>query len=619
MLTHYFPPEVGAPQARLFELASRAARAGHTVTVVTGFPNYPTGIVPPSYRGRFRMVEEMDGIRVIRTWVYATPNRGVVRRILNHLSFAFSSLAATRLLGKVDVFFVESPPLFTGLAALAYRRLKRAPYVFNVSDIWPQSAVELGALRSAFAVRLAEMLEMHLYRRAARVSVVTPGMVERLASRGVPRDKLVLLTNGVDTTAFRPAAANMELARGLGLDERKVFLYAGTHGMAQGLGTILDAAKQTRNSDVLYVLAGEGAEKDALVKRAESEGIANVRFLPNQPRQVMPDLLNLAYATIIPLRRLDLFKSALPSKMFESMATAKPIVASLWGEAADLINAAGCGIVVPPEDPAALQEAVEKLATDPALARDLGEKGRAYVQEHFDRDRIASRFIDLLKSPLPPGERVRERGEQSSLQPTLKRIFDLAVSAVGLVVTSPIVLAAALAVKLESPGPAFYAGTRVGRGGRPFRILKLRTMQAQPGGPSVTAGDDPRITRVGRVLRRSKLDELPQLLNVLRGEMSLVGPRPEDPRYVAHYTPEQREVLGVRPGMTGPTVLAFIDEEELLRGGDAESVYLAEVMPGKLAIDLKYVRHASFGGDLMILGRTALAVLRRAFRRGSRE
>jgi len=619
MLTHYFPPEVGAPQARLFELASRAARAGHTVTVVTGFPNYPTGIVPPSYRGRFRMVEEMDGIRVIRTWVYATPNRGVVRRILNHLSFAFSSLAATRLLGEVDVFFVESPPLFTGLAALAYRLLKRAPYVFNVSDIWPQSAVELGALRSAFAVRLAEMLEMHLYRRAARVSVVTPGMVERLASRGVPRDKLVLLTNGVDTTAFRPAAPNMELARSLGLDGRKVFLYAGTHGMAQGLGTILDAAKQTRNSDVLYVLAGEGAEKDALVKRAESEGIANVRFLPNQPRQVMPDLLNLAYATIIPLRRLDLFKSALPSKMFESMATAKPIVASLWGEAADLINAAGCGIVVPPEDPAALQEAVEKLATDPALARDLGEKGRAYVQEHFDRDRIASRFIDLLKSPLPPGERVRERGEQSSLQPTLKRIFDVAVSAVGLVVTSPIVLAAALAVKLESPGPAFYAGTRVGRGGRHFRILKLRTMQARPGGPSVTAGDDPRITRVGRVLRRSKLDELPQLLNVLRGEMSLVGPRPEDPRYVAHYTPEQREVLGVRPGMTGPTVLAFIDEEELLRGGDAESVYLAEVMPGKLAIDLKYVRHASFGGDLMILGRTALAVLRRAFRRGSRE
>jgi glycosyltransferase involved in cell wall biosynthesis len=396
MLTHYFPPEVGAPQARLYELARRAATAGHTVTVVTGFPNYPTGVVPTGYRGRFRMEEEMDGIRVIRTWVYATPNRGFARRILNHLSFAFSSLTATRRLGRVDVFFIESPPLLSGLAALAYRRLKRAPYIFNVSDIWPQSAVELGALRNRFAVRLAEMLEMHLYRKAARVSVVTPGMIERLAKRGVPRGKLFLLTNGVDTSVFKPATPNAELARSLGLDERKVFLYAGTHGMAQGLGTVLDAAKQTKDSDVLYVLAGEGAEKDALMRRAQSEGIANVKFLPNQVKQVMPDLLNLAYATIIPLRRLDLFKAALPSKMFESMATAKPIVASLWGEAAELIGSAGCGVVVAPEDPAALRDAVERIAADPALARELGEKGRQYVQAHFDRDVIATRFVELL-------------------------------------------------------------------------------------------------------------------------------------------------------------------------------------------------------------------------------
>lgn len=397
LLTHYFPPEVGAPQARLYELARRAAAAGHTVTVVTGFPNYPTGVIAAGYGGRFRMEEEMDGIRVIRTWVYATPNRGFVRRVLNHLSFALSSLTAMRMLGKADVFFVESPPLLLGLAALVYRRIKRAPYIFNVSDIWPQSAVELGALRNRFAVRLAEMLELHLYRRAARVSVVTPGMLERLAQRGVPRDKLFLLTNGVDTSVFQPAAPNMELARSLGLDERKVFLYAGTHGMAQGLGTLLDAAKQTHNSDVVYVLAGEGAEKEALVRRAQSEGIANVKFLPNQPKQVMPDLLNLAYATIIPLKRLDLFKSALPSKMFESMATAKPIVASLWGEAAELIESAACGIVVAPEDPAALRQAVERLAADPSLARELGERGRRYVQDHFDRALIAARFMELLK------------------------------------------------------------------------------------------------------------------------------------------------------------------------------------------------------------------------------
>jgi glycosyltransferase involved in cell wall biosynthesis len=396
LLTHYFPPEVGAPQARLFELARRAAAAGHTVTAVTGFPNYPTGVIPAEYRGRFHMQETLEGIRVVRTWVYATPNRGFLRRILNHISFALSSLTALRKVGRADVVFVESPPLFTGLSALAYSRIKGAPYIFNVSDIWPQSAVELGALRSRFAIRLSEMLERYLYRKAARVSVVTPGMVERLAARGIPREKLFLLTNGVDTGMFHPAPPNPELARTLGLDERKIFLYAGTHGMAQGLDTILEAAKLTKNPEVLYVLAGEGAEKEELAKKVQAEGIANVRLLPNQPKAVMPGLLNLAYASIIPLRRLDLFKSALPSKMFESMATAKPIVASLWGEAAELIESARCGVVVAPEDAAALHVAVEKLAEHPSLARELGENGRQYVAAHFDRQVIAARFIELL-------------------------------------------------------------------------------------------------------------------------------------------------------------------------------------------------------------------------------
>ncbi len=197
----------------------------------------------------------------------------------------------------------------------------------------------------------------------------------------------------------------------------------------------------------------------------------------------------------------------------------------------------------------------------------------------------------------------------------MKRLLDVAVSGAGLVMVSPILLAAAIALKLESPGPAFYNGRRVGKDGRPFHIFKLRTMRpgADRQGPAVTAGDDPRITTVGRVLRRTKIDELPQLLNVLRGEMSLVGPRPEHPDYVVHYTPEQRRVLSVRPGITGPTALAFVDEEDVLRGADAETVYLASVMPQKLAVDLQYVETASLQGDLGILGRTVLVVVRRAF------
>lgn len=402
LLTHYFPPEVGAPQARLFELATRAASRGMDITIVTGFPNYPTGVIPEPYRGRRRMEEQIDGVRVIRTWVYATPNKGFVRRLLNHLSLAASSLLAARKVGRVDVMFVESPPLFIGFAALAYRWLKRSPYVLNVSDIWPQSAVELGALRNRFAIRIAEWFEMHLYRKAAFVSVVTPGMVERLAARGVPRSKLFLLTNGVDTATYKPEPADPQLRQKLGLDDHKVFLYAGTHGMAQGLGVVLEAAKMTADPDVLYVLAGEGGEKDALVQQARSDGVANVRFLPNQPKSVMPALLNLAYASVIPLKRLDLFKSALPSKMFESMATGRPIVAALWGEASQLVDAAACGIVVEPEDPAALRAAVEKLAAEPELARRLGDNGRKYVVAHFDREVIAARFVDLLREAARP-------------------------------------------------------------------------------------------------------------------------------------------------------------------------------------------------------------------------
>ena len=195
----------------------------------------------------------------------------------------------------------------------------------------------------------------------------------------------------------------------------------------------------------------------------------------------------------------------------------------------------------------------------------------------------------------------------------MKRAFDFLVALIGLIVSSPVVAAAAVAVKLDSPGPAFFSGPRAGRDGTVFQIHKLRSMRvgADASGPAVTAGDDPRVTRVGRFLRRWKLDELPQLLNVLKGEMSLVGPRPEDPRYVERYTPEQRRLLSVRPGVTGPSALSFLDEEEMLRGGQSEDRYLNEVMPRKLDLELRYLDHATLASDIGILLRTAGAVLGR--------
>jgi glycosyltransferase involved in cell wall biosynthesis len=401
-LTHYFPPEVGAPQTRMYELARRLNGGGDSVTVVTAFPNYPTGVIHGGYRGRLAMEERMDGVRILRRWVFATPNSGFFKRIVNHFSFVFSSLTAVRKVGKVDVIFVQSPPLLIGLSALMFSALKRAPFVFNVSDIWPQSAIELGVLRNRTAIRLAEWLERMLYRRAARITVPTQGILERLSSRVAPSTKLFLLTNGVDCEIYRPQPPNADLARRLGLEGRKVFLYAGTHGLSQGLDVILEAAKLTTDPSVLFVLAGEGADKAQLVAKAEFERIANVRFLPNQPQDSMPELLNLAYAAIITLKPLDLFKAALPSKMFEAMAVGRPIVASMWGEAAQLIETAGCGLVAGPGDARALHTAVAAVAADPDRASKMGQMGREYVTEHFNRQKLAERLRHLLTETARP-------------------------------------------------------------------------------------------------------------------------------------------------------------------------------------------------------------------------
>ena len=397
IVTHYFPPEVGAAPSRLIELAQRLQQAGHSVTVLTGFPNYPNGVIPKPYRGHVRMDDNVGGVRTLRGWILPAANRGFARRVINHLSLTVAVALNAWRVGAVDVAFVQSPPLFSGLAGLLFRRLRRVPYVFNVSDIWPESAIQMGALRNRTAIRMAEFVERSLYKKAARVTVATPGMLERLAARGTPRGKLVLLRNGVDTETYRPGPSDPKLGEQFRIaPDQKVFLYAGNHGMAQGLGVILDAAERTARSDVLFLMVGDGADKERLVAQAQRRGLQNVRFEASIPKESMPALLSLAYATIIPLRRLDLFKSALPSKMFEAMAAGRPIVGALWGEAADLIETARCGIVVEPEDPQALSEAVTRLAADPTGAEQLGRNGREYVVANLDRRQIAGTLEQLL-------------------------------------------------------------------------------------------------------------------------------------------------------------------------------------------------------------------------------
>lgn len=394
-VTPYFPPEVGAPQSRLYELAVRLVRRGHAVTVLTGFPNYPSGVIPPEYRGKARMDEDMDGIRVVRTWIYATPNRGFVKRILNHLSFMVSATWTGLGLGATDAVFVESPPLFDGLAGWVLSVAKRAPMVFNVADLWPQSAVELGMVKSRWLIRVAEAIEEFIYARSARIAAVTRGIERILAERGF--HKTVFLPNGVDLDLFRPDGSGDAFRARHGLEGRFLVVYAGTHGLSQGLEVLVEAGRimEGQGLGVTFLLVGDGSEKPRLVELAR--GVSTVRFLDSLPKREIPEVVAAADAYAVTLRDLPLFKGAVPSKLYEAMSAAKPAVLAAYGEAPALLAEADAGLSVPPENAPALAEAVRRLMRDPDLRRRLGANGRRLVEERYDREKLVDRFEAMLE------------------------------------------------------------------------------------------------------------------------------------------------------------------------------------------------------------------------------
>lgn len=394
-VTPYYRPEVGAPQTRISETAPRLVARGHQVTVLTTLPNYPSGRVPEEYRHGRRRDEMLDGVRVIRVWSYISPNRGFLKRVLSQLSFGIlAPLLAAGKFAPPDVIVVESPPLFDAFAGRWLARRFRRPFIFTVADIWPESAVQLGMLRNRLAIRLAERLETGTYRRARFVWAVTAGIQQTLIGRGIPREKIFFLPNGVDCSKFRPLPRD-EARKQLGWDQAPfTLLYAGTIGLAHGLEIVLDAAERLRErDDIRFMLVGEGATKADLMAAAEARGLRNVIFMPAQPHDRMPLVLSAADACLTSLRKVPLFEGALPSKMYEAMACARPLVLAVDGEARELVERqAGAAVHVEPGNAAALAEAVVQLAENPRLGAMLGERGRRFVQAHFDRDLLVGRL-----------------------------------------------------------------------------------------------------------------------------------------------------------------------------------------------------------------------------------
>jgi glycosyltransferase involved in cell wall biosynthesis len=402
ILTQYFPPETGAPQNRLFELAVRLQKLGVKVTVLTAMPNYPDMEIMKGYEGKKYHYEEMSGIPVHRASIYVTKSRGIVDRLRNYFSFVISSRrVGKKIEGDFDLLMCESPPLFLGYSALYLAKKKKARLIFNVSDLWPESAEKLGVVTNPTLLNMAYRLEEKCYKSSALVSGQTQGICKSINDR-FPQVKTCWLPNGADLSYYDPSkiqAGNWREKNGFSPDDQ-IFLYAGIIGIAQGLEVILYAAEALlKEKKCKFVLLGSGPEKERLMAIAKEAKLNNVFFLDAVKKEAMPSIIASVNATIVPLKKLDLFKGAIPSKIFESLAMKVPILLGVEGEAKELfIEKGNCGIFFEPDNSDSLKNAIQILLSNKEKSKELGENGRKYVDEHFNRDIIAQKFFDILKT-----------------------------------------------------------------------------------------------------------------------------------------------------------------------------------------------------------------------------
>jgi colanic acid biosynthesis glycosyl transferase WcaI len=406
-VSQYFPPEMGAPSARASELAHHWSLAGHQVSVLTGFPNHPTGVVPEEWRPRLRRLvynEKAGDVDVFRTWLWPLPNRKAHERMRNYASFCVSSALRGMTLPRPDVVIGSSPQLLVALSAWWIAFSRQLPFVFEVRDLWPESltAVGVGSEDSLLHHSLAAIARF-LYERADRVVVVTPAFKDHLIQRWrMPPEKIEIVENGVETDMFSPSPpeAAAALRRELGADSKFLVCYVGTMGMAHGLDTLLDAAAtlQREKPDVLFLLIGEGAEKQRIQSLAQSQSLTNVRILDQQPRDKIPAFISASDACLVLLKKTDIFKTVIPTKMLEFMSCARPVILGVDGQARQIVDEAGAGLVIEPENAIALAQAIKRLEQDPANGRALGQKGRKYILQRFSRAGTAEKYIDVLEA-----------------------------------------------------------------------------------------------------------------------------------------------------------------------------------------------------------------------------
>ena len=400
ILTQYYPPEIGAPQNRLHELAIRLKKKGVQVEVLTALPNYPKMEVFEGYRNRQKREETIEGITVHRSWIYVSPSKSIIARLLNYFSFVWSSYWRGRRLQSFDYLMVESPPLFLGYSATALSKKLNAKLIFNVSDLWPESAEKLGLVTNKGLLKMAYKLEKKCYKASALITGQTQGIVNDIKQR-FPEKKVSWLPNGVDISFYDPEKipdSDFRKANGF-KEEDVIFFYGGILGHAQGLEIIIEAAKGLENTNAQFVIQGAGPEKENLIALHKKYALKNIHFFEPVAKTEMPGILKSVDIAIVPLKKLDLFKGAIPSKIFEALAMKKPLLLGVDGEARKhFIENAKAGLFYTPEDVDNLKKQVLYFLENPNETKNMGERARNYVADVFDRNKIAEGLYDELQN-----------------------------------------------------------------------------------------------------------------------------------------------------------------------------------------------------------------------------
>lgn len=399
--SHYFPPEGNAPASRTYENCKRWVEAGHDVTVVTCAPNCPDGVLYDGYKNRLRQRETIDGIEVVRVWTYIAANKGTFRRILNYISYMVSALFFSMFLKKPDITIATSPQFFNGWAGVLAGRLRRVPFILEIRDIWPESIVAVGAMQNKRAVRFLEWLEIKLYAAATHIVTVGEGYRQRLLEKGVEPERISIVMNGVDRATFFPRDPDADLIKKHNLQGKYVVSYIGTIGMACGLEVVLEAARKLKEDNrdhIVFLIVGGGAVREELEEKARQMNLDNVLFTGRQDKSLMPNYLSVTDVCFVHLRKTDLFTTVMPSKIFEAAGLAKPIILGVQGFAAQLVQKAGAGICIEPDDPGALLEALDDLVSHPEKAAALGRAGFENIAQKYDRDQYAADYLEILQN-----------------------------------------------------------------------------------------------------------------------------------------------------------------------------------------------------------------------------